>query len=59
MAFFFPVRQWEGTPENPEPDKCTELRWVPLDALPTYLIDYCRAALKHISDGQFFSVYGW
>jgi 8-oxo-dGTP diphosphatase len=29
-AFFFTVRHWEGTPENREPEKCSELpgsRW--------------------------------
>jgi 8-oxo-dGTP diphosphatase len=59
MAFFFTVRQWEGVPENREPDKCRELRWFSLDALPTHLIPYCRTALTHIATGESFSVYGW
>lgn len=59
VAFFFTVRQWEGTPENREPEKCSELRWFPLDTLPDHLIDYCRAALTHIAAGEPFSVYGW
>jgi 8-oxo-dGTP diphosphatase len=58
-AFFFTVRQWEGTTENREPEKCSELHWFPLSALPDHLIDYCRAALSHIAAGQPFSVYGW
>jgi 8-oxo-dGTP diphosphatase len=58
-AFFFIVRQWDGTPENREPHKCGELRWFPLDALPDHLIDYCRVALHHIAAGQSFSTYGW
>jgi 8-oxo-dGTP pyrophosphatase MutT (NUDIX family) len=58
-AFFFTVRQWGGMPENREPEKCSELRWFPLTALPDHLIDYCRAALYHITDDQAFSVYGW
>lgn len=59
VAFFFNVRQWEGVPENREPEKCSELGWFPLDALPGHLIGYCRAALDHIAAGETFSVYGW
>jgi 8-oxo-dGTP diphosphatase len=58
-AFFFTVRQWDGAPENREPEKCSELAWFPLDALPDHLISYCRAALDHIAAGESFSVYGW
>jgi 8-oxo-dGTP diphosphatase len=59
VAFFFSVRQWEGMPENREPEKCSELRWFPFGGLPDHLIDYCRVALRHIEAGQAFSVYGW
>ena len=59
VAFFFTVREWEGAPENREPDKCSELRWFPLDGLPDHLIDYCRAALARIAADESFSVYGW
>ena len=58
-AFFFTVRQWDGTPENREPEKCSELAWFPLDALPDHMIGYCRVALDHIAAGEAFSVYGW
>lgn len=59
VAFFFRVQQWDGTPGNREPDKCSELRWFPLYSLPGQLIDYCRTALGHIATGESFSVYGW
>jgi 8-oxo-dGTP pyrophosphatase MutT (NUDIX family) len=59
VAFFFAVHHWSGVPENREPDKCSELRWFPLDALPGHMIDYCRTALTHIATGQAFSIYGW
>lgn len=58
-AFFFTVRDWEGEPENREPEKCGELAWYPLDALPAHMIAYCRTALEHIGAGQPFSIYGW
>jgi 8-oxo-dGTP pyrophosphatase MutT (NUDIX family) len=58
-AFFFAVRQWDGTPENREPKKCGELAWFSLDALPDRMIGYCREALDYIAAGEHFSVYGW
>jgi ADP-ribose pyrophosphatase YjhB (NUDIX family) len=58
-AFFFAVRKWEGEPDNREPDKCSELAWFALDALPDHLIPYCQTALEHIAAGQPFSIYGW
>lgn len=58
-AFFFTVNQWDGTPENREPHKCSELAWFSFDTLPAHMIDYCRVALEHINAGQAFSVYGW
>ena len=58
-AFFFAVRRWDGTPENREPEKCSELAWFPLDALPDRMIGYCREALDRIAVGEHFSVYGW
>jgi 8-oxo-dGTP diphosphatase len=58
-AFFFIVRQWEGTPENREPGKCSGLKWFSLDNLPDHLIGYCQVALACISSHQHFSLYGW
>jgi 8-oxo-dGTP diphosphatase len=59
VAFFFTVRHWEGTPENREPGKCSEIRWFPLSALPDHMIAYCRTALDHVKASQPFSIYGW
>ena len=59
VAFFFTVRDWNGEPENREPDKCGELGWFTFGALPDRMINYCRVALDHINAGQPFSVYGW
>jgi len=58
-AFFFIVREWDGEPENREPEKCSELAWFPLDALPDHMIAYCRAAMEDIAAGRSFSVFGW
>lgn len=57
-AFFFTVHSWPGVPDNREPDKCTELRWFPLDDLPDHLIPYCRTALECIAREYCFSTFG-
>lgn len=41
-------------PENREPDKCSELGWYPLDALPDDMVAYCRAGLDAYRAGQPF-----
>ncbi|UGT61574.1 NUDIX hydrolase [Nocardia asteroides] len=59
VAFFFRVRLGEQQPSNREPDKCDELAWFALDALPERMIPYCREALQHIVADRRFSIYGW
>ncbi len=34
IDFFFTASSWRGEPRIVEPDKCAELRWFPLTALP-------------------------
>lgn len=59
VAFFFRVNRWQGEPLNMEPDKCDDLAWFALDALPERMIPYCREALGHIAARREFSLYGW
>ncbi|MFI6367633.1 NUDIX domain-containing protein [Nocardia sp. NPDC050630] len=59
IAFFFTVQNWQGEPDNREPDKCAALEWFSTDALPDHMIDYCRVAMQHIAKSQPFSVYSW
>jgi 8-oxo-dGTP diphosphatase len=47
IDLFFVATRWEGEPHIREPDKCSELRWVALDALPPNVVPYVRAALEH------------
>ncbi|MET8444465.1 trifunctional class I SAM-dependent methyltransferase/NUDIX hydrolase/VOC family protein [Streptomyces sp. NPDC004981] len=44
-------------PRNAEPDKCSELAWHPLDALPDDMVAYCRVALDGYRAGQRFLVH--
>ena len=59
VAFFFTVTIWQGEPTNREPEKCSALDWFALGGLPDHMIDYCRVAMKHITDGTSFSICGW
>ena len=59
IDYFFVCEKWEGEVRITEPDKCDELRWVEVSALPENTIDYVREALRNYRDGVLFSVYGW
>jgi 8-oxo-dGTP diphosphatase len=58
-SFFFLVRRWSGEVVNAEPDKCSELEWFPIDALPVDMVRYPAVAIKDIVKGVHFSVYGF
>ncbi|MEV6161004.1 methyltransferase domain-containing protein [Streptomyces sp. NPDC052052] len=44
-------------PYNREPDKCSELAWFPLDALPDDIVAYCRAGLDGYRAGEHFLIH--
>ncbi|MER7400030.1 methyltransferase domain-containing protein [Streptomyces sp. NPDC000151] len=43
-----------GEPVNREPEKCSQLDWFPLDALPDDMVAYCRAGLDAYRAGRRF-----
>ena len=57
--FFFETDRWEGEPYNKEPDKCDEVDWFPLDALPENIVAYLRVAIVAAGQGVIFSEPGW
>jgi 8-oxo-dGTP diphosphatase len=59
LGLFFETRRWSGEPVNREPEKCSAVRWFPLDALPADLIEYPAAGLAARAAGQTFGVFGW
>jgi 8-oxo-dGTP diphosphatase len=59
VDFFVTVSAWEGEIRNLEPDKCDDLAWFPLTALPTNMISYVRFALENYQAGIFYSEFGW
>ena len=59
IDFFVHVHAWGGEPVNAEPDKCDELCWTPLDALPENLIPYVQRALENHANSVRFDEFGW
>lgn len=59
VSFFFTTDAWRGEAQNREPDKCSELAWAALDALPVNLIPYVRHAIEQVALGKPYSEFGW
>ncbi len=59
IDFFLTARNWEGDIRNREPDKCDEMNWYPLAALPANTIPYVRHGLEGYQRGVFYSEFGW
>ncbi len=51
IAFFLAVPGWVGDPAAPE------VRWFPLDGLPTNMLDRARVALRNYAGDMRFSTY--
>lgn len=59
IALFFEVTSCEKEPMNMEPEKCAELRWFDIEALPNGMIPYAQEAARAYREGVVFSQYGW
>ncbi|WP_051819345.1 methyltransferase domain-containing protein [Streptomyces sp. NRRL S-920] len=58
MGWFFTAEYGAGgEPFNAEPDKCAELAWHPLTALPHDMVAYCREGLSAWHRGERFTVH--
>lgn len=55
IDYFFGITEWKGEPQNCEPTKCAQLKWVALSNLPTNTVPYIRYALKQIENKETFS----
>jgi ADP-ribose pyrophosphatase YjhB (NUDIX family) len=56
---FFDCSSWQGKIQNLEPEKCDRLEFFPISSLPSNIVDYNEAALRHILEGKFYSELGW
>jgi ADP-ribose pyrophosphatase YjhB (NUDIX family) len=55
IDYFFVPEKYSGVPKNMEPEKCDDLSWFPIDALPENTIPYIRHAMERIRTGVVFS----
>ena len=47
MGFFFCAQKWVGSIENKEPHKHSDLKWFPLEALPSNLLPIGKIAIAN------------
>lgn len=59
IHFFFYTDQWQGTPDNKEPDKHIDIAWHPLDKLPGELAPLAKLAIQSLSNKEIYTEYGW
>lgn len=59
IDFFFTTEKWSGEPHIAELDKCDDLSWFTLDALPENMVPYVRAGLEKYRAREPFSEFGW
>jgi 8-oxo-dGTP diphosphatase len=55
IDLFFAATRWQGEAKIAEPEKCSELCWAALDALPPNMVPYVRAALDHYRQQQAYA----
>lgn len=56
VDFFFACSFWIGEPSIQEPEKCADLRWFALDALPELVPDHERLVLEGYRDGTLLPI---
>jgi 8-oxo-dGTP pyrophosphatase MutT (NUDIX family) len=59
VDFFLRVQRWQGEPFNNEPEKCDDLRWTDMAALPENMVPYVRRAISNLVRGVVFDEFGW
>ncbi|MFH8991152.1 NUDIX domain-containing protein [Streptomyces sp. NPDC017940] len=60
LTVVFAAHEWTGEPENREPRKHSQVRWVDADAIPDAFVDTTASALHHyLNEGVDVSLDGW
>ncbi|MBZ9639693.1 NUDIX domain-containing protein [Streptomyces sp. PSKA30] len=60
LTVVFAAHEWTGEPENREPRKHAQVRWVDTDAIPEEFVDTTASALRqYLADGQQVTLDGW
>ncbi|MEU4492658.1 NUDIX domain-containing protein [Streptomyces sp. NBC_00210] len=60
LTVVFAAHEWTGEPENCEPHKHAQVRWVDAAAIPEEFVDTTASALhRYLNDGPEVSLDGW
>ncbi|MEU6463798.1 NUDIX domain-containing protein [Streptomyces sp. NPDC046976] len=60
LTVVFTAHEWTGEPENREPRKHAQVRWVDADAIPAKFVDTTASALhRYLAGGPEVSLDGW
>ena len=55
----YPLAAGDSEPKNCEPEKCSELVWAGVTALPDDTIPYVRAGIENFRRRVWFQEFGW
>ena len=55
IIFFMEATGWEGEPRIMEPNKCDDVRWFPVDALPQNIMPLAKHVIEMVSKNIFYS----
>ncbi|MEU1306806.1 NUDIX domain-containing protein [Streptomyces shenzhenensis] len=60
LTVVFAAHDWTGEPENREPRKHSQVRWVDAAAIPENFVETTASALRrYVADGHEVSLNGW
>ncbi|MFF3327866.1 NUDIX domain-containing protein [Streptomyces sp. NPDC002889] len=60
LTVVFAAEEWTGEPENREPRKHSQVRWVDVNAIPENFVETTSSALhRYLAGGPDVSVDGW
>jgi 8-oxo-dGTP pyrophosphatase MutT (NUDIX family) len=59
VDFFFSTERWTGNPNICEPNKCDDVRWFPITALPKNTFPVVKAFLKTYPNQQIYADAGY
>ena len=59
LYIFFVAEKWSKEPRNMEADKCDEIAWFKINALPELLIPHVREGVVKVLDGVSYLEFGF
>ncbi len=59
LDFFFHCTKWAGEVTNCEPEKCSELAWIPKEQVKDEIADYLKPVFAAIEEQGTYTSQGW